>query len=140
MGLVAYGAQDIYLFHSHRCYICTGKRCCEETTEFFYCNKHLDQCNLELNLCCHEQLPSELTDILLKEMKKLIDTQNVDCPHECYVCTGERCCLETIEFFYCKKHMEQCNLELNLCWHDQLPPELTDILIQEIAELISPLL
>jgi|SRR5579872_2398329 len=93
MSLVAYGAQDVYLagspnitffdiafrrdthqhdIHKHECYLCTQKHCCKESTDLFCCQQHIYQSTLELNLCCQDQIPSELINILTEEIAKLV--------------------------------------------------------------------
>ena len=71
--LAAYGMQDAYLskqLHIHECFICTGKHCCR--AKLFCCEKCTHSQKIELNLCCQDQIPTELTDLLLGNIMSLI--------------------------------------------------------------------
>ena len=76
MMLVNHGIPDVYLPpHIHQCFICTGKHCCEETPniqyKIFYCEKCTHSLKIELNLCGQDQIPTELTNLLLENIMSL---------------------------------------------------------------------
>ena len=73
MSLAAYGAQDWYISHAHYCHQCSGKYCCDESkNNIFRCIDCHSQSIMEVELCCRNEIPTELIDILKDNMRSQI--------------------------------------------------------------------